>query len=355
MSKNVFANGNEISAKKDDNKSIAAMPDTCLSPPSPPAGPVPLPYPNTAEASDTTNGSKTVKIGGSEVGMKNSSSYKKSTGDEAATKSLGMGVVSHNIQGKMKHAAWSFDVKIEGANAIRHMDMTTHNHLNPGNADPGIDLAQVARTRGDDECTYLEQLAHVVLQGESTVRDAQGKVLLPRNVALVTARASNGSLYVAATPPDNMSSRGADGFSGEHREDNHPCEGKAHNTNNQSNRNHAECKIMHHAANDAKNVALETGIWDFPSLTMRINWNNKGELSNSPCGGCMGSICEVALQCNMKIYICWNDPRNADIMYRSEAPCRKVVHRPGSQKQGPGGRGHSNNWEGGPDWRAVLS
>ena len=65
--------------------------------------------------------------------MKNSSNYKKSTGDEAATKSLGMGVVSHNIQGKMKHAAWSFDVKIEGANAIRHMDLTTHNHINADN------------------------------------------------------------------------------------------------------------------------------------------------------------------------------------------------------------------------------
>ena len=42
------------------------LPDTCLSPPSPPAGPVPLPYPNTAFASDTTNGSTTVMISGQE-------------------------------------------------------------------------------------------------------------------------------------------------------------------------------------------------------------------------------------------------------------------------------------------------
>ena len=48
---------------------------------------------------------------------------------EAATKSLGMGVVTHTIQGKMVHAAWSMDVKAEGANVIRHMDMTTHNHM----------------------------------------------------------------------------------------------------------------------------------------------------------------------------------------------------------------------------------
>src|SRR4051794_27589157 len=99
MSKNVFANGMEISGKKDDNKAIASMPDVCLSPPSPPAGPVPIPYPNTSQASDTSDGSKTVKIGDDEVGLKNASIYKKSTGDEAATKSLGMGVVSHNITG----------------------------------------------------------------------------------------------------------------------------------------------------------------------------------------------------------------------------------------------------------------
>jgi hypothetical protein len=132
MSKEVYANGKEVSAKNDDNKSIAAMPDVCLTPPSPPAGPIPIPYPNTAKASDTSDGSKTVKIGGDEVGLKNSSNYKQSTGDEAATKSQGMNLTTHTIQGKMKHAAWSFDVKFEGQNAIRHMDLTTHNHMNTG-------------------------------------------------------------------------------------------------------------------------------------------------------------------------------------------------------------------------------
>jgi len=125
----VYANGDEIACKAGDGKVIAAAPDVCLSPPSPPAGPIPIPYPNTAMASDTSEGSKSVKIGGSEVGLKNSSKYKKSTGDEAATKGLGMGVVTHTIQDKMEHAAWSMDVKFEGENAIRHMDMTTHNHM----------------------------------------------------------------------------------------------------------------------------------------------------------------------------------------------------------------------------------
>ena len=129
MSKNIFANGREVSAKKDANMSNGAMPDVCLSPPSPPAGPIPIPYPNFSKASDTNSGTRTVKIGGAEVGIKNASNYKKSNGDEAATKTLGMGVMSHQIQNTTYFAAWSFDVKFEGQNAIRHLDMTTHNNM----------------------------------------------------------------------------------------------------------------------------------------------------------------------------------------------------------------------------------
>jgi hypothetical protein len=44
-----------------------------------------IPYPNTSLASDTTSGSKKVKISGSEVGLKNKSNYKKSQGDEPGT------------------------------------------------------------------------------------------------------------------------------------------------------------------------------------------------------------------------------------------------------------------------------
>src|SRR5882672_9880475 len=153
---NVFANGNEISAKKDGNKSICAMPDVCLSPPSPPAGPIPIPYPNSSDASKTSDGSKTVKIGGDEVGLKNQSTYKNSNGDEAATKSFGMSVISHNIQGPLKHAAWSMDVLIEGCNAIRHLDMTTQNHGNPASV-PGIDLGKLKPPTGDPECVELEK------------------------------------------------------------------------------------------------------------------------------------------------------------------------------------------------------
>ena len=67
MSGTVFANGLDVSARQSDDQCIAAMPDVCLSPPSPPAGPIPIPYPNFSQASDTTDGTKTVKIAGDEI------------------------------------------------------------------------------------------------------------------------------------------------------------------------------------------------------------------------------------------------------------------------------------------------
>lgn len=135
MSHEVYANGRAVSCKSADGKSICAFPDVCLSPPTPPAGPIPIPYPNTAMASDTADGSKTVKAADQEVMLKDKSYFKQSMGDEAATKTLGMGVVTHTIQGKAYFNSWSMDVKIEGENVDRSFDLTTHNHMSfPGNS-----------------------------------------------------------------------------------------------------------------------------------------------------------------------------------------------------------------------------
>jgi hypothetical protein len=84
-------------------------------------------------ASDTAEGSKTVQISGKEVMLQNQSNFKTCTGDEAATKSLGMGVITHNISGKVYFCAWSMTVKYEGQDAVRHLDLMTHNHMSlPG-------------------------------------------------------------------------------------------------------------------------------------------------------------------------------------------------------------------------------
>jgi hypothetical protein len=132
MANEVYANGMEISCKAGNAKVIAAFPDVCLSPPPPPAGPVPVPYPNTSFSRDMQDGSRTVQISGQEIMLKDQSYFKTSPlGDEAATNGLGAGVVTHVITGKTYYVAWSMDVKIEGANVDRHLDLTTSNHASP--------------------------------------------------------------------------------------------------------------------------------------------------------------------------------------------------------------------------------
>ena len=82
--------GEEESEKKIKTKNIdtvqqgsegiaQSFPDVCETPS--PGGPIPIPYPNIAKSSDTSNGTKKVKTEG-KMPMTKGSSYKKSTGDE---------------------------------------------------------------------------------------------------------------------------------------------------------------------------------------------------------------------------------------------------------------------------------
>ena len=140
MANNVFANGREIACKAADGKSICSFPDVCFTLPQTPATPpgVPIPYPNTAYAKDTTKGSKTVKISGNEVMLKNKSYFKKSTGDEAGNAPK-KGIVTSKITGKVYFTSWSSNVKFEGKNVVRHLDLTTHNHgSDPPNTGPWL-------------------------------------------------------------------------------------------------------------------------------------------------------------------------------------------------------------------------
>lgn len=132
MADEVYANSMEISCKAGDGKSICAFPDVCFTPPQTPATPpgVPLPYPNTAMDSDCSDGSSTVQISGQEVMLKNKSYFKKSTGDEAGCAPK-KGMITSTNTGKVYFVAWSMDVKFEGQNVVRHLDMTTGNHACP--------------------------------------------------------------------------------------------------------------------------------------------------------------------------------------------------------------------------------
>jgi RHS repeat-associated protein len=153
MGNQVYANMMEVSCKAASGKSICAFPDVCFTPPQTPATPpgVPIPYPNTGLASDTTDGSSSVKISGQEVMLKNKSYFKKSMGDEAGVAPK-KGVVTSKNMGKVYFNAWSMDVKVEGENVVRHLDITTHNHASaPGNSPPMPHIDEMAAGPGGDE------------------------------------------------------------------------------------------------------------------------------------------------------------------------------------------------------------
>jgi hypothetical protein len=132
MANQVFANGREVACKAGAGKTICATPDVCMTPPENPATPpgVPVPYPNTGLASDTTDGSRSVQISGQEIMLKNKSYFKTSSGDEAGSAAK-KGVISSKNKGKVYFIDWSMDVKFEGENAVRHLDKTTNNHGSP--------------------------------------------------------------------------------------------------------------------------------------------------------------------------------------------------------------------------------
>src|SRR5947207_8152816 len=100
-----------------------AFPDVCKTPS--PAGPIPIPYPNIAQSSDTTQGSTTVKVDGNPI-MLQGSNCSTNTGDEAG--SIG-GVASNTTKGKAEFVNYSFDVMVDGKNVPRLGDMMWQNKL----------------------------------------------------------------------------------------------------------------------------------------------------------------------------------------------------------------------------------
>lgn len=111
---------------------VTCFPDVCKTP-APPAPPVPIPYPNIAKSSDTSKGSKKVKMDGNPIMLKGSV-FSTSTGDEAGT--AGGGVVSNTTKGKAEFVLYSFDVKVEGKNVCRLSDIMLLNKMSSPNTPP---------------------------------------------------------------------------------------------------------------------------------------------------------------------------------------------------------------------------
>ena len=124
MGQTVFANSRGVDHKGSGGMSMV-FPDVCKTPT--PGGPVPIPYPNIGQATNTSKGTKKVKVDG-RMAMVKGAKYSMSTGDEAGT--AGGGVISSKFKGDCEYMMYSFDVKLEGKNACRLGDPLWHNKKN---------------------------------------------------------------------------------------------------------------------------------------------------------------------------------------------------------------------------------
>lgn len=105
----------------------ANVPDVCKTP-TPPAGPVPIPYPNMAQLTmvdASTACSKVQLSGGMALTVKSKTTI--SNGDEAG---VAGGVASSKNVGEAAFTMGSMKVRLEGKAAVRVNDPTTHNAKN---------------------------------------------------------------------------------------------------------------------------------------------------------------------------------------------------------------------------------
>ena len=123
MGQTTFVNSRGVSHKGSGGMSMV-FPDVCKTPS--PAGPVPIPYPNIGQASDTSDGPSSVKTDG-QMPMVKGAKYSRSSGDEAGTAG---GVLSSVNMKECEYLMYSFDVKFEGKNVCRLGDPLWHNKKN---------------------------------------------------------------------------------------------------------------------------------------------------------------------------------------------------------------------------------
>ena len=123
MAQTTFADSRGIAHKGSGGMSIV-FPDVCKTPT--PAGPVPIPYPNIGQSSDTSQGPSSVKTDG-QMPMVKGAKYSRSSGDEAGTAG---GVLSSVNMNECEYLLYSFDVKFEGKNVCRLGHPLWHNKKN---------------------------------------------------------------------------------------------------------------------------------------------------------------------------------------------------------------------------------
>ncbi len=182
----VTVNANNMSiAHKGSNGVGFAFPDVCKVP-APPAPPIPTPFPNIAQTTNLTKGTKKVKVDGNSVFVKGSQ-FSRSSGDEAGTLK---GIISNQNMGKAEFMNQSMDVKFEGKAVHRLLDPVQQNTMSPtGNAlSPAeiqgpvvvIDLSKVGETQ-EEACKKYDEKKIQPETKEAHEKAAENAGMLPED------------------------------------------------------------------------------------------------------------------------------------------------------------------------------
>lgn len=154
-------NGQTI-VHKDSGGIVITSPDVCMTPVG--NSIVPVPYVNTANSADTSNGSKTVTVDSNPIMLKDSC-FSVSCGNEAGTAG---GISSGVTKGKAMFVSASFDVLVEGKPVCRRLDPMVSNQSCSGNTPPAP-LMQDNATTGEIDADGHLLAAALVLEHPDTI------------------------------------------------------------------------------------------------------------------------------------------------------------------------------------------
>lgn len=149
MSHSVFANNMGFSHKGSGDRSISTAPDMCKTPVG--TSTPPIPYVVTSQAANLKGGSSSVLISGQPTALA-SSNHSQCLGDQPGT---AKGLISSATGDKTEFVSYSFDVKVEGEGAVRHLDASTMNKANTAGITMGM---ATAPTRIDVEDKELDDI-----------------------------------------------------------------------------------------------------------------------------------------------------------------------------------------------------
>jgi hypothetical protein len=245
-----------------------------------------------------------------------------------------MGIVTHTIQGKTYFAAWSSDVMFEGANAVRFMDLTTHNHAsdpaNPPSATTSVAEADVVIV--DPECEELDKQNK---RARAAKVDSEYKGGFTLTTSFFTPPGRGSHFRMAVSSPKCLKNQNDTAFAPPNSKSTMGCSNNEYGAgtprhsavNNNMARNHAEPKLMEPIFVAAGSPSAPQALGTLKMKT--FHKDKSGTADAMPCETCRPAIC-TAIACGLDIKLC-NDKNEA-----VDPPCQNSKPAPEPQWQALG-------------------